>query len=101
VPRTDGTAIAAFICAVASFVVCPVIPAIVALVLVPTSRQKIETSGGMVQGLGLLTAAKIVAWLNLALAAAVLALIVALSIASAVRNGSNASALLGGSVAPR
>ncbi|MGI8794210.1 MAG: hypothetical protein ACR2H3_13725 [Acidimicrobiales bacterium] len=46
---------------------CPVILAVVALVLVPSSRSKMEASGGRLTGEGLLTASKIIAWLNIAL----------------------------------
>jgi hypothetical protein len=93
-PRTDGTAIAALVCAIASFIVCPVIPAIVALALIPSSRRKVLASGGTVQGLGLLTAAKIIAWIHLGLAAAVLALIVALAIAGALSSNNSTTAFV-------
>ena len=65
--RTDGTAITALVLSIASFVVCPIIPAIVALVMVPSARRNIESSGGTLEGLGLLTAAKIVSWINIGL----------------------------------
>ncbi len=65
--RTEGMAIAALVLAIVSFVVCPVIPAIVALAMVPSARRNIEASGGALEGLGLLTAAKIVSWINLGL----------------------------------
>jgi hypothetical protein len=68
-PRTDGTAIAALILSIASFVVCPVIPAIVALALCPSSRRRIEASRGALTGEGMLTAAKVVSWVNLGLSA--------------------------------
>ncbi|HEY0399041.1 MAG TPA: hypothetical protein VGF00_11670 [Acidimicrobiia bacterium] len=67
VARTDGAAIAALVLAIASFVICPVIPAIVALVVASTARRNIAASGGAVQGLGLCQAATIVAWVNIGL----------------------------------
>jgi hypothetical protein len=76
-PRhTDGTAIAALILSIASFVVCPVIPAIIALVLIPGSRATIRGSDGAVEGEGLLTAAKIISLINLGIAAVACVLIV-------------------------
>jgi hypothetical protein len=71
-----------------------VIPAIVALALIPTSRRKILASGGTVQGLSLLTAAKIIGWINLGLAAAVLALIVALAIAGVLSSDNSSTAFV-------
>ncbi len=66
-PSTDSTAIVALVLAIASFVICPVIPAVVALFLVPSSQRKIESSRGALTGEGLLTAAKIIAWVNIGL----------------------------------
>lgn len=65
--KTDGTAIAALILAIASFVICPVVTAIVALALIPGSRRNIAASGGALGGDGLLNAAKWIAWINIAL----------------------------------
>jgi hypothetical protein len=65
--RTDGTAIAALILSIASFVICPVIPAIIALVLIPGSRATIRAAGGAVEGESLLTAAKIISLIHLGL----------------------------------
>jgi hypothetical protein len=53
--------------AIASFVVCPLIPAIVALVLAHQSQQKIAASGGRLTGEGLNQAARIIAWIHLGL----------------------------------
>jgi hypothetical protein len=75
-PQTEGTAIAALACAIGAFVVCPVIPAIVALVLAHNSQQKINASGGRLTGDGLNTAARIVGWIHLALVAAVIAIFI-------------------------
>ncbi len=52
---------------IASFVVCPLIPAIVALVLAHTSQQKIDASGGRLTGDSLNTAARIISWVNIGL----------------------------------
>jgi hypothetical protein len=89
--RNDGTAVAALVLAIAGFVICPLIPAIVALALIPSSRRTIMSSGGTIGGLGLLTAAKIIAWINIVLFAFffVVGFIVAVNSSS-----SNALALL-------
>jgi hypothetical protein len=88
--RTDGTAITALILAIVSFVVCPVIPAIVALAMIPSSRRTIMASGGTVEGLGLLTAAKVIAWIHLGL---VLVGVAFLVVAVAISAGSSSNAL--------
>ncbi len=44
-PSTEGNAIAALILAIASFLVCPVIPAIIALVLAGSAKRNILASG--------------------------------------------------------
>jgi hypothetical protein len=65
--RTSGKATAALILAIASFVICPIVPAIIALALVRQARQEIAFSNGALDGESLVTAAKIVAIVNLAL----------------------------------
>jgi hypothetical protein len=80
-PQTDGLAIAALCCAIASFVVCPVIPAIVALVLAHNSRQKIDASGGRLTGEGFNTAARIIAWVHIGLAVLAIVILVIVGLA--------------------
>ena len=61
----------ALVLAIVSYLVCPVISAIVALVLASQASQasrKIRESGGRLEGKGLVTAARVLSWLNLALA---------------------------------
>jgi len=64
-PSTEGNAIAALILAIASFVVCPVIPSIIALVLAGSAKRNILASGGAKEGLGMVTAARVIAWVNI------------------------------------
>lgn len=90
--RTDGTAVAALVLAIASFVVCPIVPAIIALALIPGSRRTIEVSGGAVTGLGLLKAAKIISWIEIGLCVLGGVLII-IGIASSSSSNSNAMAL--------
>jgi hypothetical protein len=68
VPQTDGKAIAALVSAIVAWMFCPVVAAIVALILAGQSARDIEASGGRLSGAGLNTAARIVAWLNIGLA---------------------------------
>jgi len=60
----------ALILSILSWVVCPVIPAIIALVLAKQSNDEIAASRGRVGGEGLNTASKIVSWINIGLYAA-------------------------------
>ncbi len=66
-PETDGTAIGALIAAIASWVVFPLIPAVIALVLAGTAERNIAESRGWKTGTSLVTAARIVAWINVGL----------------------------------
>ena len=75
--QTSSRAIIALVLAIGSFVVFPLVPAIVALALVPGAREEIELSGGRVTGDGLLTAAKIVAWINIGLCIGAVILMIA------------------------
>ena len=66
-PQTAGKATAALVFAILAWFVCPVIPAIVALVLASQADGEIRASGGALTGESLLTAARIIAWINIAL----------------------------------
>lgn len=75
-PQTSGTAIAALVLAVGSFVVFPIVPAIIALVLARSASQDIRVSGGRLTGDGLVTAARWTAWINLVLSLGAILLVV-------------------------
>ena len=62
---TESKAIIALVCAIASWVVLPVLPAIAALMIGKTARTEIAASGGRLTGDGLVTAAKVIAWTNI------------------------------------
>ena len=66
-PRTDGTAIAALVLSIVSWVLCPIIAAVVALVLAHVAGNKIDASGGRLTGNGLVRAAQIIAWVHIVL----------------------------------
>ena len=65
-PSTEGNAMAALIVAIGSFVVCPGIAAIIALVLAGSAKRSILRSDGAREGLGIVVAAQIIAWANIA-----------------------------------
>lgn len=86
-PTTSTNAILALVFAIGSFMVCPVVPAIVALaVFVPKARADIAQGQG---GDGLVTAAKIVSLIHLALTAFVFLLFVGLLLAGGLASTSN------------
>jgi hypothetical protein len=69
-PRTEGMAVASLVLSIVSFVVCPVILAVVGLALGYGARSRIEASGGALKGAGLAKAGRILGWTNIALATA-------------------------------
>ena len=72
-PQTEGGAIGALVCAIGSFFVCPVILAVIALVLASNSDKKIAQSRGTLTGESLNRAARIIAWVHLGLFALLVA----------------------------
>jgi hypothetical protein len=76
-PRpTEGHAVVALVLAIASFVVCPLVAAAVALVFAGIAKRNIVASGHAKDGLGMVTAARVISWINIALSLIFLALIV-------------------------
>ena len=73
-PQTSNSAIIALVLSIVSWVVCPIIPAIIALVFANKADKEIVASNGWVTGGGLVTAAKIVSWINIGLYAALIAI---------------------------
>lgn len=71
-PQTSSSAIVALVLAIASWVVCPLILAIIALVFASKADREIASAGGAMQGGGLSTAAKILSWINIGLYVAIL-----------------------------
>ena len=56
---------AALVCGIASFLVFPLIPAIVAVVLGSSSRKEIAASGGRLTGDSLAVAGVVLGWINI------------------------------------
>ena len=69
---TSSNAVIALILAVLSWAFCPIVAAIVALIFAHQASREIEASGGRVQGRGLVTASRWVAWINIGLFAAMI-----------------------------
>lgn len=88
-PQTDGTAIAVLILAIGSWVICPIIPAIIALVLARGAKEGIAESGGTKTGEGLVKAGVIVSWINIGFYV-LIAVIVAIALALTLAAGSAA-----------
>jgi len=74
-PTTSTNAIVGLVLAITSWIVCPIVLAIVALVLAKKSGEEIAASQGRVGGSGLNTATKILSWINIGLYAAILVII--------------------------
>jgi hypothetical protein len=69
---TSTSAIVGLVLSIVAWFVCPVVPAIIALVLAHKSDQEIAASQGRVGGAGLNTATRIISWINIGLYAAVI-----------------------------
>lgn len=63
--QTDSKAIVGLILAIGSWVICPVVLAIVGLILASQSNREIAASGGRLDGQGLNTATKVISWVNI------------------------------------
>jgi hypothetical protein len=70
--QTSSNAVIAIILAALSWAFCPIIAAIVALIFAHQASKEIEASGGRIQGQGLVTASRWVAWINIGLFAAMI-----------------------------
>ncbi|MBM3688808.1 MAG: DUF4190 domain-containing protein [Actinobacteria bacterium] len=71
-PTTSTKAIVGLVLAIISWLACPIVPAIIALVLAEKSRQEIAASHGAIGGEGLNTTTRIVSWINIGLFAAII-----------------------------
>ena len=79
-PRTEGTAVLAFVLAVVSWVTLPVLLAVVALV-VARSADRAIAADPQVGGAGLVSAARWVAWVQLLLVGMAVAFVAAFFLA--------------------
>ena len=80
-PRTDGSAVAALLCAIGSWILVPVVLAVMALVLARKADRAIDAHPTELSGRGLVTGARWIAWTHLVVAAMVVAFVSAFAIA--------------------
>jgi purine-cytosine permease-like protein len=66
-PRTEGTAIGAFVVALVGIFLCGVVTGIIALVMANNAKQKIDASNGQLTGTGFVTAARVIAIVSIVL----------------------------------
>jgi hypothetical protein len=81
---SDGKAVGALVASLLAWFVCPVVPAIVALVLAGQASQRIRESGGRLGGAGMVTAARIISWANIVLV--VLGIVFFVAVAGTITN---------------
>lgn len=92
-PKTSNNAVVALVLAIGSFLICPIILSVAALIVANSAKREIQASQGWVTGDGMVTAAKVIAWINIALtivAIAVVVIIAALGVAT--QSGSSVGA---------
>lgn len=76
-PRTEPKAVVALVLAVAAYTpTVPFLGAIAALVLARMARRDIDASGGALTGSGMVTAARVLAWVHLLFVALLVVLVV-------------------------
>jgi hypothetical protein len=89
--QTSNNAVVALILSVVSWVICPIIAAVVALIFANMAAKEIDASGGRIQGQGLVTASRWVAWINIGLFSAAIILSVFVALFFAIVLGSSAN----------
>jgi len=83
---SEPLAIWALVCAIGSWVLLPVVLAIVALVLASQAKRTIAASGGATSGEGLVTAARVIAWVHLALVVLAVIFVIAFAVGLVLSN---------------
>ena len=86
--QTDSKAVIGLVLAISSWLVCPLITAIIALVLAGQSNRAIAASGGRLEGRSMNTATKVIAWINIVLSILALIAMVGLIIFAATTDSS-------------
>jgi len=76
--KSNGKATAALVCSILNFVLCPVVLAIVGLVLANQASREIRASGGTQSGEGIANAARIISIIGIALGGVGLVAVVAI-----------------------
>jgi hypothetical protein len=75
-PPTPGNAIASLILGIVSIVLCPIITAVIGLILGYQSKREIDNSGGRLGGRGVALGGIITSWIGLAIYTPILILII-------------------------
>jgi hypothetical protein len=83
--ETETGSIVALILAILSWIACPVILAVPAIVVASNSRAKIRSFPERYSGLSLVTAARVIAWANIGLFVGVITLMAIAAMVSSVR----------------
>jgi hypothetical protein len=78
--KTEVMALASLLCAVASFALLPLIPAVAAIILGYAARDRIRRSKGTLEGEGLATAGIVIGVINVVLVLGLLTVIVVVSL---------------------
>ncbi len=78
-PRSEGLAVAALVVAIVGVFVCGVFAGIVALVLASQAQQKINASNGQLTGAGMVTAARVIGIMAIALNIIIIAVFIGTS----------------------
>ena len=73
-PGASGNSIVALVLSITSWVVCPIVFAIIALVFASKADKEIAASNGSVGGGAFVTASKIISWINIGVYAAIVVL---------------------------
>jgi hypothetical protein len=81
---SDGIAVVALVCAILSWLVLPVVLAVVALVLARSAERTIASSSGLKTGDGLVTATRWIAWTHLLVVGMIIAFVAAFVLAVTV-----------------
>ena len=79
-PPTAGKATATLVLGIISFVVCPILPAIAALIVGAQADRQIRESGGRLGGEGMVKAGRILAIVHLALSVVMIPLLLAIAV---------------------
>jgi hypothetical protein len=79
-PQNSGKATGSLIAGILSFVVCPLVLSIVAIILGTQAQSEIRMSGGRLTGEGMAQAGVILGWVSLAITAVVIVVFVSVGV---------------------
>ena len=88
---TSNDAVVALVLSICSWVFCPVVLAVVALVFAGKAKRAIDASNGWVTGDGMVTAAKVISWINIAVTLVVAVVAVIILVVAAVSTSTSSA----------